>query len=56
LLKRIKEEKGVDLKASDNRYHRSEKVNKSSFHKYSTELLTILKAVQAGEDYELNMG
>lgn len=55
LLKKIKEEKGVDLKASDNRYHRSEKVNKSTFHKYSAEMLAILKTVQAGEPYELNM-
>lgn len=56
LLKKIKEEKGIDIKASDNRYHRSEKVNKSSFHKYSAEMLAVLKLVQAGHPYELDMG
>lgn len=55
LLKKIKEETGVDIKANDNRYHRSEKVNTSTFHKYSSDMLTILKKVQAGEPYELLM-
>jgi hypothetical protein len=55
LLKRIKEDTGTDLKSSDNRYHRSEKVNTSTFHKYSAEMLEILKKVQAGEPYELQM-
>ncbi|WP_024896924.1 SIR2 family NAD-dependent protein deacylase [Brucella rhizosphaerae] len=55
LLKKIKEEKGIDLKASDNRYHRSEKVNTSTFHKYSVEMLVVLMAVQANQPYELNM-
>ncbi|MFN3277065.1 MAG: SIR2 family protein [Paracoccus hibiscisoli] len=55
LLKRIKEETGVDIKMTDNRYHRAEKVNTSTFHKYSNEMLTILKKVQAGEPYELRM-
>jgi len=56
LLKRIKDEMGVDIKASDNRYHRAEQVNTSTFHKYSTEMLEVLKRVHAGEPYELNMG
>lgn len=55
LVRKIKEDKGVDLKASDNRYHRTEKVNKTEFHKYSTEMLAILKKVHAGENYELDM-
>lgn len=55
LLKKIKEEKGVDIKANDNRYHRSEKVNTSTFHKYSPDMLAILVKVQAGDDYQLNM-
>ena len=55
LLKKIKEDTGVDIKAIDSRYHRSEKVNKSEFHKYSPDMLVILKKVQAGEPYELNM-
>lgn len=55
LIRRIKEEKGIDVKASDNRYHRTEKVNKSIFHKYSADMLSILKKVHAGEQYELDM-
>lgn len=55
LLKKIKIETGVDIKASDDRYHRSEKVNTSSFHKYSAEMLVVLKKVQAGQPYELQM-
>jgi hypothetical protein len=55
LLKKIKEETGIDIKATDSRYHRSEKVNTSTFHKYSQEMLIILRKVQAGEPYELDM-
>ena len=55
LCRKIKEDKGVDIKASDNRYHRSEKINKSVFHKYSDDALTLLKKVQADEEYELDM-
>jgi hypothetical protein len=55
LLKKIKEDTGVDIKATDSRYHRSERVNTSTFHKYSQEMLTILKKVQADEAYELKM-
>ncbi|MGB3806968.1 MAG: SIR2 family protein [Erythrobacter sp.] len=55
LCRKIKEDKGVDIKASDNRYHRSEKINKSVFHKYSDDALTLLKKVQADEKYELDL-
>ena len=55
LLRRLKEETGIDIKASDNRYHRAEQVNRSTFHKYSAEILPILSAVQAGEPYDLKM-
>ena len=55
LIKKIKEDTGVDIKAKDSRYHRSEKVNTSTFHKYSEEMLAILKKVQANEPYELKM-
>jgi hypothetical protein len=53
LLKRIKSEKGYDVKASDNRYHRTERVNTTDFHKYSEELLDLLKKVYAGDAYEV---
>lgn len=55
LLRKIKDETGVDIKASDNRYHRTEKVNTTVFHKYSDEMLAILKKLQAGDPYELDM-
>jgi len=55
LLKKIKNQKGIDVKHSDNNYHRTVMVNKTGFHKYSHEMLELLKKVQAGEDYDLNM-
>ncbi|MCD9148977.1 SIR2 family protein [Pseudophaeobacter flagellatus] len=55
LLRKIKEETGVDIKASDNRYHRAEQVNTSTFHKYSPDMLVVLRKLHAGESYELNM-
>lgn len=55
LIRQIKEETGIDIKVTDNRYHRSEKVNRSMFHKYSPQTLELLKKVQAGIPYELDM-
>lgn len=55
LIRKIKEEKGIDIRITDNRYHRSEKVNKSMFHKYSSEALELLKKVKNNDPYELNM-
>lgn len=55
LIRKIKEDTGIDIKESDNRYHRTEKVNKTIFHKYSADLLGILQKVQAGEAYELDL-
>nr|WP_261397496.1 SIR2 family protein [Nitratireductor aquimarinus] len=55
LIRKIKEETGIDIKESDNRYHRTEKVNNTTFHKYSSDMLSILKKIQAGEVYELDM-
>ena len=54
-LKIIKEEKQVDVKASDNRYHRAEKVNKSTFHKYSKDIVPILKAALEAQPYEIDL-
>lgn len=55
LLKKIKDTTGVDIRATDSRYHRAEKVNKSTFHKYSQEMLTVMKKIQSNEEYELKM-
>ncbi len=47
---------GVDIKTSDNRYHSRVKVSKKSVAgRYSPELVDLLKAVQAGADYKLEM-
>jgi hypothetical protein len=55
LIRKIKEDTGIDIKESDNRYHRTEKVNKTTFHKYSSEMLSLLKKIHAGEAYKLDM-
>jgi len=55
LIRKIKADTGIDIKESDNRYHRTEKVNKTIFHKYSVDMLSILKKIKAGEDYVLDM-
>lgn len=56
LLKRIKAEKGIDIKASDNRYHcrlKTSKQGKASC--YSPELVSLLKLVASGADYTVTL-
>ena len=54
LLQIIKEEKGIDIKASDNRYHLKVKTGKvSSTHKYSDEAISLLRKVKNKESYTL---
>ncbi len=55
LIEKLTATYGVNIKASDNRYHRKEKVNKTEYHKYSAEALEILKKFQAGETIELQI-
>ncbi len=55
LIKRVKAQKGVNIKASDNRYHRAEKVNSTVFHKYSEDAVVLLKRVQAGENFSVEV-
>ena len=55
LVERVRREKGVDIKATDNVYHRAEKLNKSIFHKYSEEAFQLLRSVQAGDQYQLKI-
>lgn len=58
LLKRIKEEKGVDLKASDNRYHcriKTGKSAKSATRKWSDEAVSLLRKVKDEQPYTLNL-
>lgn len=56
LLKQIKAEKGVDLKADDNKYHcriKTGKSNKSATRKWSDEAVALLKKVRDGKDYNV---
>lgn len=55
LIDRIKAFTGINIKGSDNIYHRTELVNKSEFHKYSEEALELLKLAQDGTEYTLRM-
>jgi hypothetical protein len=58
LLNRIKDEKGIDLRSSDNRYHCKIKTgNKASSmaRKWSHEGVALLKKVQEGDEYEVTL-
>jgi hypothetical protein len=57
-LDRIKKEKGVDIKASDNRYHCATKTGRTATaiaHKYSDDLLDLMRRMKEGEAYELDL-
>jgi hypothetical protein len=57
-LDRIKRENGVDIKSSDNRYHSSTKTGRkktSVAHKYSPDLVDLIKRMMKGEEYDLNL-
>ena len=52
LINRIKQEKGVDITASDNQFHISVRSGTNSFvHKYSEATVEILRRVIAGQSY-----
>lgn len=56
LINEIKEETGVNIKESDNRYHvaiKSGKVLKT--HKYSNAAVKLLRKVENGEEYDLKL-
>lgn len=53
-VERVSTELGVDIKASDNRYHSKVRVGSKSYaHKYSDELLGIITRMKNGEEYRL---
>lgn len=52
LMKIVKEDTGVDLKAGDTKFHHMMKVNSSEFHKYSDDALDLLRKVQAADACE----
>ncbi|WP_211656722.1 SIR2 family protein [Magnetospirillum fulvum] len=56
LLDKLKQITGTDIKSSDNKYHRSELVNTTKFHKYSNDCLNLLESVRDGLPFELNLG
>jgi hypothetical protein len=53
-VERVSSELGVNIKASDNRYHSKVRIGRSStVHKYSNELLEILHLMVKGLEYKL---
>ena len=55
-LKQIEDEKGINIKESDNRYHCDIKTGKNSrTHKYSHEALGLFQKILNGEDYVVNL-
>jgi len=55
-MRKIKKDTGIDIKSSDNRYHRCEMVNTTPFHKYSAAGLELIRKVDAGEAYDVDLG
>lgn len=58
LLDKIKQDSGVDIKASDNKYHCAVKVgkkDKSISRKYSPALVALLESVRDGKPYNLDL-
>jgi hypothetical protein len=57
-IEKIRREKGVDIKASDNRYHIAVKTGETSIsisHKYSDAMIELLLKVKTNSDYEINL-
>lgn len=56
LIKKIEVEKGKNIKSYDNIYHQFRKYGKNTYHKYSDDLIELLKLVQSGEEYSVKDG
>lgn len=55
-IEQIEEERGVNIKESDNQYHMDIAFNRdNSQHQYSDSAVELLREVRDGEEYELNM-
>lgn len=53
IIQRVRKEKGIDIKASDNQYHIGIKVGQTSVnHKYSQLCVDLLSKVKAGDEYD----
>jgi len=56
LIKKVEQEQGINLKASDNRYHICVLTGKTSkTHKYSQEMIDLLVKVKEENDYEIQL-
>ncbi len=58
LIKRVNREKGIDIKASDNRYHcriKTGRSKNSASRKWSHETVDLLSKVKSDEPYEVNL-
>lgn len=44
----VQQHTGIDIRKSDNKYHRAERINKITYHKYSQELVDLLKSYKSG--------
>lgn len=53
LINKIKNEKGFDIKGSDNKYHLAVSVGSTIFHKYSDAFFEILLKVKNNETYDI---
>jgi len=51
----IKEETGIDIKSSDNRYHIKVKIGNSEFNKYSDAAVELARNKMKGVDYSLEL-
>ncbi|WP_139112689.1 SIR2 family NAD-dependent protein deacylase [Hoeflea olei] len=56
LITKVTTKTGINIKKSDNRYHRADKVNNTIFHKYSHDAVDLLNKVQNNEDYTVDLG
>ena len=56
LLKKVFEDKGVDLRATDNKYHCQIKSGKkSAFRKWSAAAVDLLEKVREDNDYSVQL-
>jgi len=57
-LDQIKQQKGVDIKTSDNRYHCATKTGRtktSVVHRYSPDFVDLIERMRKEEEYELDL-
>ena len=55
LIEKVKIEKGENIKSFDNKYHQLITIGKQKRHKYSDDLVELLKKVRDQENYDLDL-